>query len=106
MAVNIDANVRPRSPQHTISSIGSIRRSQRCHSRIVQRKPLQAISQKSDGNVTLHPGSKVYFHFQIQLDTDLQRRVFLLGLALVVQVGALLHHLADLVRGHVLDFLV
>jgi len=88
---------------------------------------LQAISQKSNGNVTLHSGSQVHLNLEVQFNADLEqvrsyglakwlclghdvsyleRAILLLGLTLVVQVGALLHHLADLVGRHVFNLLV
>ena len=43
---------------------------------------------------------------KVQLNADLERAILLLGVALVVQVCALDHCLADLVGGHGFDLFV
>ena len=65
-----------------------------------------SISQKSNGDISLHSGSKVDLDLKVQLDADLERAVLLLGVALVVEVRALDHCFADLVGRHGLDLLV
>jgi len=64
------------------------------------------ISQKSDGDVSLHSGSQVNLNLKVQLDANLERAVLLLGVAVVVQIRALDHCFADLVGGHRFDLFI
>jgi len=64
------------------------------------------ISQKSNSDISLHSSSQVDLDLKVQFDADLKRAVLLLGVAVVIQIRALDHCLADLVGGHGFDLFV